>query len=67
MAIVGGGVAGLASAVSLRTIAGVRATVFEAEERFGHGGFGLALWPNGLRALHHMDTALHDEVVRAGR
>lgn len=34
---------------------------------FGYGGFGLALWPNGLRALHHLDTALHDEVVRSGR
>lgn len=67
VAIVGGGVAGLASAVSLRAIAGVKATVFEAEPGFGYGGFGLALWPNGLRALRHMDVSLHDEVVRSGR
>lgn len=67
VAIIGGGVAGLASAVSLKKIAGVRPTVFEAEQGFRHGGFGLALWPNGLRALHHMDISLHDEVVRSGR
>lgn len=59
--------AGLASAVSLSAIAGVKATVFEAEQGFGYGGFGLALWPNGLRALRHMDISLHDEVVRSGR
>lgn len=67
VAIVGGGTAGLASAVSLQKIAGVKATVYEAENGFGQGGFGLALWPNGLRALHHIDVALHDEVVRSGR
>ncbi|CAN0272473.1 unnamed protein product, partial [Ectocarpus sp. 8 AP-2014] len=68
VAIVGGGIAGLASAVSLRAIGGVRKVrVFERGEGFGeYGGFGLALWPNGLRALRHMDTSLHDEVVRSG-
>ncbi|CAN0265273.1 unnamed protein product [Ectocarpus sp. 6 AP-2014] len=68
VAVVGGGIAGLASAVSLRAIGGVRKVrVFERGEGFGeYGGFGLALWPNGLRALRHMDTSLHDEVVRSG-
>ncbi len=60
--------AGLASAVSLSAKAGVRRIrVFEKDGGFGYGGFGLALWPNGLRALHHLDTSLHDEVVRSGR
>ena len=68
VAIVGGGVAGLASAVALSTIAGIKSIrVFEKDEGFGYGGFGLALWPNGLRALRHMDISLHDEVVRSGR
>lgn len=67
VAIIGGGIAGLASAISLRAIAGVKPTVFESSHGFGYGGFGLALWPNGLRALRHMDTSLHDEVVRSGR
>lgn len=70
VAIVGGGVAGLASAVSLRSLTGIRRIrVFEKDNGFGfgYGGFGLALWPNGLRALHHLDTSLHDEVVRSGR
>ncbi|CAM9691090.1 unnamed protein product, partial [Hapterophycus canaliculatus] len=67
VAVVGGGVAGLASAISLSALAGVRRIrVFEKDAGFGYGGFGLALWPNGLRALHHMDASLHDEVVRSG-
>ncbi|CAM9794159.1 unnamed protein product, partial [Discosporangium mesarthrocarpum] len=66
VAIVGGGVAGLASAVALQTIAGVCSTIYEADSGMRKGGFGLALCPNGLRALHHMDIGMHDEVVRSG-
>ncbi|CAM9356433.1 unnamed protein product [Choristocarpus tenellus] len=66
VAIVGGGVAGMATALALQTLAGVSSTVYEAESGIGKGDFGLSLWPNGMRALRCMDVDLHDEVVRAG-
>uniref|UniRef100_UPI000B8722FF FAD-dependent oxidoreductase n=1 Tax=Actinokineospora iranica TaxID=1271860 RepID=UPI000B8722FF len=60
--IIGGGIAGPATAMALRQ-AGIDATVFEAYERTADGvGAFLTLAPNGMDALRALD--LH-EVVRA--
>ena len=49
-AVVGGGIAGLASAVSLAQ-AGWRTTVLERAPVFGEVGAGLAITRNGMTAL----------------
>src|SRR5262245_36412535 len=48
--IVGGGIAGLASALAL-TQRGWQVEVFERAPEFTEVGAGLSLWPNALRAL----------------
>jgi 2-polyprenyl-6-methoxyphenol hydroxylase-like FAD-dependent oxidoreductase len=48
--VVGGGIGGLASAISL-TQAGWDVDVFERKEGFTEIGAGLTLWPNALAAL----------------
>lgn len=48
--VVGGGIGGLASAISL-TQAGWDVDVFERKEQFAEIGAGLTLWPNALAAL----------------
>ncbi|HZD66701.1 MAG TPA: FAD-dependent monooxygenase [Acidimicrobiales bacterium] len=68
--VVGGGIAGLASAVSLAQ-AGWQTTVLEAAPAFGEVGAGLAITPNGMAALDALGlgeavrTAAH-RVVSAG-
>lgn len=51
--VVGGGIGGLASAISL-TQAGWEVDVFERKERFVEIGAGLTLWPNALAALDEL-------------
>ncbi|KAI0756258.1 FAD/NAD-P-binding domain-containing protein [Daedaleopsis nitida] len=53
VAIVGGGVCGLACAVALQD-AGITAEVFEAAAAFGEIGAGIGLGPNAVRALKAM-------------
>jgi 2-polyprenyl-6-methoxyphenol hydroxylase-like FAD-dependent oxidoreductase len=48
--IIGGGIAGLASALAL-TRRGWRVEVLERAPEFTEAGAGLSLWPNALRAL----------------
>eukprot|EP00965_Chrysotila_dentata_P022481 744387-Pleurochrysis_carterae.AAC.1 len=61
-AIVGGGLAGLAAAIALRTV-GVDAHVYErTTELRGTAGTGLTLWPNGLSALSAIDSTLVTEI-----
>jgi 2-polyprenyl-6-methoxyphenol hydroxylase-like FAD-dependent oxidoreductase len=48
--IIGGGIAGLASALAL-TRRGWQAEVLERAPEFTEAGAGLSLWPNVLRAL----------------
>ena len=48
--IIGGGIAGLASALAL-TQRGWQVEVFERAPEFTEVGAGLSLWPNALRAL----------------
>jgi 2-polyprenyl-6-methoxyphenol hydroxylase-like FAD-dependent oxidoreductase len=58
--IIGGGIAGLASALAL-TRRGWQVEVFERAPEFTEVGAGLSLWPNALRAL---DTLGVGEQVR---
>jgi 2-polyprenyl-6-methoxyphenol hydroxylase-like FAD-dependent oxidoreductase len=62
-AVVGGGIAGLASAVSLAQ-AGWQATVLERAPEFGEVGAGLAITGNGVAALGAIGAA--DAVRAAG-
>jgi 2-polyprenyl-6-methoxyphenol hydroxylase-like FAD-dependent oxidoreductase len=61
--VVGGGIAGLASAVSLSQ-AGWHATVLERAPEFGEVGAGLAITGNGMAALEAIGAA--EEVRAAG-
>jgi 2-polyprenyl-6-methoxyphenol hydroxylase-like FAD-dependent oxidoreductase len=61
--VVGGGIAGLASAVSLAQ-AGWQATVLERAPEFGEVGAGLAVTGNGMAALEAIGAA--DAVRAAG-
>jgi 2-polyprenyl-6-methoxyphenol hydroxylase-like FAD-dependent oxidoreductase len=61
--VVGGGIAGLASAVSLAQ-AGWQATVLERAQEFGEVGAGLAITGNGMAALEAIGAA--DAVRAAG-
>ncbi len=60
-AIIGAGIAGVATAISLRR-AGWVVDVFERAPRLRIGGGVLMLWPNGLQALETLGLA---EAIRA--
>jgi 2-polyprenyl-6-methoxyphenol hydroxylase-like FAD-dependent oxidoreductase len=59
--VIGGGIAGLASALAL-TSRGWQVEVFERAPEFTEIGAGLSLWPNALRALDALGVG---EVVRS--
>jgi 2-polyprenyl-6-methoxyphenol hydroxylase-like FAD-dependent oxidoreductase len=59
--IIGGGIGGLATALSLRK-AGLTVEVFERAPALEEVGAGIALWANGLRALDRLGVG---EAVRA--
>ena len=59
----GGGIAGLASALALIR-AGHQVTVLERDEEPREVGAGISLWSNALRALHVLGVA--DRVLAAG-
>lgn len=61
--VVGGGIAGLTSAIALRR-AGFGVTLLEAAPAFGEVGAGLTLSPNAMKAFDHI--GLCDAVARAG-
>ncbi|WP_246291553.1 FAD-dependent oxidoreductase [Lentzea indica] len=61
--VVGGGIGGLATAVSLRRV-GWEVVVYERAAEFGEIGAGVGVMPNALRALEWMGLA--DEVRRLG-
>ncbi len=64
IAIVGGGIAGLTTAIALNRI-GVEAKVFEAAPEIKAIGAGLGLGANAMKAFHRI--GLRDEVVSLGR
>ncbi|MEM0963646.1 MAG: FAD-dependent oxidoreductase, partial [Bacteroidota bacterium] len=65
VAIIGGGIAGLAAAVALRQ-RGIEATVYEQAPALRELGAGIALWPNATRALRSLGV-LDAVAERSGR
>lgn len=64
--VVGGGIGGLAAAVALRRI-GVDAHVYErASAMRGNAGTGIAIWPNGVKALRFLGDDVASEVASRG-
>jgi 2-polyprenyl-6-methoxyphenol hydroxylase-like FAD-dependent oxidoreductase len=64
IAIIGGGIGGVAAAVALRQ-AGIEATVYERAPQMREVGAGMMLWPNATRVLREMGL-LEDVMTRAG-
>src|SRR5215813_11095865 len=66
--IVGGGIAGLASALAL-TQRGWQVEIFEQAPEFTEVGAGLSLWPNALRALDALGVGepIRSRAVLAGQ
>ena len=63
IAVIGAGIAGLATTIGLRQL-GMRVAIFErAAERDPHGG-ALLLWPNAIKAVRHL--GLEDVITAAG-
>jgi 2-polyprenyl-6-methoxyphenol hydroxylase-like FAD-dependent oxidoreductase len=62
IAIIGGGIGGVAAAVALHR-RGIRATVFERAERIQEVGAGMMLWPNATHVLKEL--GLLDQVAAA--
>ena len=62
--IIGGGIAGLTTAIALRQI-GIRATVYEAAPEVRPLGAGLVLAANAIRAFQRLGIA--DKIVQKGR
>ena len=54
IAIVGGGIGGLATALAM-TKAGLAVTVHERSEQLVDQGAGITLGPNATRVLYHLD------------
>ena len=54
IAIIGGGMGGLAAAIALQKIAGVKATVFEQASALGEVGAGVTVAPNASRVLDRL-------------
>jgi len=61
--ILGGGIAGLTSAIALKKI-GIKATVFEAAPTIKPVGAGLALAANAMKAYRHLGIA--DKIIAKG-
>lgn len=61
--ILGGGIAGLTTAIALKRI-GIRAVVFEAAPSLEPVGAGVTLAYNALKALKHI--GLYDEIISEG-
>ena len=55
--VVGGGIVGLAAAIASRRV-GWRVSVLERAAGFGEVRAGLSLWPNALRAVGAVETAV---------
>ena len=65
VAVAGGGIAGLATALALRQ-RGIVATVYERAPALREVGAGIALWPNATRALARLGV-LDEVAARSGR
>jgi len=64
IAIIGGGIGGVAAAVALRQ-SGIDATVYERAPQMREVGAGMMLWPNATRVLRDIGV-LEDVLLRSG-
>lgn len=64
--VVGGGIAGLGTAIGLCRI-GWNVTVLEQAEEFGDVGAGISLWPNALRCLDELGVDLGEHLAAQDR
>jgi FAD-dependent urate hydroxylase len=55
--IIGGGIGGLTAAVALRK-KGIDAAVYEKSPELREVGAGISLWPNAVKALRKLDSAM---------
>lgn len=64
IAIVGGGIAGLTSAIALLKLPNVRVQIYDGAKEFREIGASIALGPNGLRTLEALgvENALTEDV-----
>ncbi len=65
VAIIGGGIGGLATAIALRK-QGIDAHVYEKARELRPVGAGLALNPNGLKALEAVEPTIVEQLKQAG-
>jgi salicylate hydroxylase len=64
IAVIGGGMGGLTSAIALTRIGGARVTVFEQASKLGEVGAGVTVAPNAQRVLEKLGVL--EQVKRAG-
>ncbi len=64
IAVIGGGMGGLAAAIALREVAGIDATVFERARKNDEVGAGITVAPNGARVLDKL--GILEPVKQAG-
>jgi 2-polyprenyl-6-methoxyphenol hydroxylase-like FAD-dependent oxidoreductase len=64
IAIIGGGIGGVAAAVALHQ-AGISATLYERSREFREAGAGMMLWPNATRVLRELGL-LEKLIARSG-
>ena len=62
--IIGGGIAGLTTALALNKI-GIKPTIFEKAQTIKAIGAGLVLAANAIKAFQKLDIS--DEVIKCGR
>jgi 2-polyprenyl-6-methoxyphenol hydroxylase-like FAD-dependent oxidoreductase len=65
IAIIGGGIGGIAAAIALHRI-GVDVTVYERSEQLREVGAGMMLWPNATRVLSELGV-LEEVLAHGGR
>ena len=61
--IIGGGIAGLTTAIALKKI-GIDATIIEASPEFSMVGAGIVLAPNALKAYKYL--GIYNELIKCG-
>jgi FAD-dependent urate hydroxylase len=61
--IIGGGIGGLCTGISLRKV-GLEVVIYEQAEELRAVGAGLTIWANAIKALRKLGVA--DEVIKAG-
>lgn len=69
IAIIGGGVAGLASAIALQPHSDVEVTIYERAKELREIGASIALGPNGMRSLERLGifNALDESIAFRNR